>query len=104
MNDGVLLRAIDRSRSISLWKNLSMYPKAIITVSDLAINPKKMRDSKGHFVKGNKEGFIPGGDKPLTAHIGLKLTEDKKGALRQIPQWRDKLRSLIDAMIKEHGT
>lgn len=63
-----------------------------------------MRNSKGHFVQGNKEGFIPSGDKPLTAHIGLKLTEDKKEALRQIPQWRDKLRSLIDAMIEEHGT
>ncbi|MEO1377034.1 MAG: hypothetical protein AAFW70_22625 [Cyanobacteria bacterium J06635_10] len=81
-----------------------MYAKPILTVGDLSVNSKKMRNSKGHFVKGNKEGFIPGGDKPLTAHIGLKLTEDKKEALRQIPQWRDKLRSLIDAMIKEHGT
>ena len=63
-----------------------------------------MRNIKGQFEKGNNEGFVAAGDKPLIAHIGLKLTEDNKVALKQIPEWRNKLRGLIEEMIKEHGT
>ncbi|MEO1373026.1 MAG: hypothetical protein AAFW70_01610 [Cyanobacteria bacterium J06635_10] len=60
-------------------------------------------ENKGHFKKGNATRYIAAGDKPLTAHIGLKLTEEDKEALRQIPKWSDKLRAAVKQIIEEYG-
>lgn len=62
-----------------------------------------MRNSKGQFEKGNKAGFVASGDKPLTAHIGLKLTEGDKEALKKIPEWRKLLRECVRELIEEHS-
>lgn len=55
-----------------------------------------------HFKKGNKLGFVAAGDKPLTAHIGLKLTEEDKADLKKIPGWSDKLRAAVKQIIEDH--
>ena len=62
-----------------------------------------MIKNKGHFQEGNEHRYIAAGDKPLTAHIGLKLNEDDKAALKQIPGWSEKLRAAVKQIIKEHG-
>ena len=62
-----------------------------------------MLKNKGHFKKGNANRYVAAGDKPLTAHIGLKLTEEDKAALKQIPGWSDKLRAAVKQIIKKHG-
>ncbi|MEO1372980.1 MAG: hypothetical protein AAFW70_01375 [Cyanobacteria bacterium J06635_10] len=53
--------------------------------------------------EGNKLGFLAAGDKPLTAHIGLKLTHEDKEALKLIPGWSDKLRAAVKEIIKDYG-
>ena len=62
-----------------------------------------MKNYKKHFKKGNKLGFVAAGEKPLTAHIGLKLTYEDKEALEKIPDWNRKLREAVKLLIKEHG-
>lgn len=62
-----------------------------------------MKNSKGRFEKGNREGFVAAGDKPLTAHIGLKLTEEDKEALKKIPNWSSLLRQCVKDLIEQHG-
>ena len=63
----------------------------------------KMKENKGHFKKGNSLRYIPSGNEPLTAHIGLKLTEKDKIALKQIPDWSAKLRGMVKQLIEEHS-
>lgn len=62
-----------------------------------------MTNSGKHFKKGNKLGFVATGDKPLTAHIGLKLTEEDKEALKNIPDWSGKLREAVKRLIEEYS-
>ncbi|MGD1910655.1 MAG: hypothetical protein ACFB2X_07310 [Rivularia sp. (in: cyanobacteria)] len=62
-----------------------------------------MEKSEKHFKKGNKLGFVAAGEKSLTAHIGLKLTEEDKEALKKIPDWSSKLREAVKQLIKEYG-
>jgi len=62
-----------------------------------------MKKSGKYFEKGNKLGFVAAGDKPLTAHVGLKLTEKDKEALKRIPRWSEKLREAVKRIIEEEG-
>ncbi|MGB6294964.1 MAG: hypothetical protein WBF90_02120 [Rivularia sp. (in: cyanobacteria)] len=60
-----------------------------------------MRNTKGHFIKGNKEGFTTDRVEPLTAQIGIRLTEGEKQALTNIPNWKRRLRGFIQNMIED---
>lgn len=62
-----------------------------------------MIKNKGHFKKGNSTRYVAAGDKPLTAHIGIRLTEEDKETLKQIPDWSSKLRELVRQLIEEEG-
>lgn len=62
-----------------------------------------MRNSKGHFIKGHKEGFTTDRLEPLTAQIGIRLTEREKQALTGISGWKKRLREYIQIMIENDG-
>ncbi len=60
-----------------------------------------MRNSKGHFVKGHKEGFTTDRTNPLTAQIAIRLTPQVKEKLKNIPNWKNQIRDYIHEMIKD---
>ena len=60
-----------------------------------------MRNSKGHFVKGNNEGFTTDRKQPLTAQVAIRLTPQVKEKLKNIPNWKNQIRDYIHEMIKD---
>ncbi|MEO1375295.1 MAG: hypothetical protein AAFW70_13435 [Cyanobacteria bacterium J06635_10] len=62
-----------------------------------------MRNSKGHFIKGNEEGFTTNRKHPLTATATVRLTPQAKEKLQNIPNWQNKVRDFIEDMIKDDG-
>ena len=63
-----------------------------------------MRNSKGHFVKGHKEGFTTNRKQPLTAQIAIRLTPQVKKKLKNIPDWQIQVRKFIEAItMKDDG-
>lgn len=62
-----------------------------------------MRNYKGHFVKGHKEGFTTDRTNPLTAQIAIRLTPQVKEKLKNIPNWKNQIRDYIHEMIKDDG-
>lgn len=60
-----------------------------------------MRNSKGHFFKGHKEGFTTDRTNPLTAQIAIRLTPQVKEKLKNIPNWKNQIRDYIHEMIKD---
>ena len=58
---------------------------------------------KGQFQKGNKLGFTTNRTEPLTKLVGLRISDRQKEALKNIPNWQEKLRLYIDQMIKNGG-
>ena len=63
-----------------------------------------MRNSKGHFVKGNDEGFTTNRKQPLTAQVAIRLTPQVKEKLKNIPDWQSLVRGYIDTIVKDdHG-
>jgi len=55
-------------------------------------NPQNLKPGLPH--KGKKKGFDKG--------LYIKYYSDKIEALRSIPDWSDKLRTAIDAIIEEN--
>ena len=62
-----------------------------------------MRNSKGHFVRGNSEGFNTNRNKALTAQISIRITAEDKETLKSVPIWQERLRTSIQQLIEEHG-
>ncbi len=63
-----------------------------------------MRNSKGHFVKGHKEGFTTNRKQPLTAQVAVRLTPQVKEKLKNIPNWQNQVRAFIEALVnKDNG-
>ena len=63
-----------------------------------------MRNSKGHFVKGHKEGFTTNRTQPLTAQVAIRLTPQVKEKLKNIPNWQNQVRAFIEALVnKDNG-
>ena len=60
-----------------------------------------MRNSKGHFVKGHKEGFTTNRTQPLTAQVAIRLTPQVKEKLKNIPNWQNQVRGFIETIVKE---
>lgn len=60
-----------------------------------------MRNSKGHFVKGNDEGFTSSREQSLTAQIAIRLTPQAKEKLKKIPNWQSKIRDFIEDIAKD---
>ncbi|MEO0573300.1 MAG: hypothetical protein AAF039_16455 [Bacteroidota bacterium] len=61
-----------------------------------------MRNSKGHFVKGNSEGFKTDRKQPLSAQVAVRLTPQVKEQLKQISEWQRQVRDFIENMVKDH--
>ncbi|MEM6754318.1 MAG: hypothetical protein AAF630_15255 [Cyanobacteria bacterium P01_C01_bin.38] len=62
-----------------------------------------MRNSKGHFVKGHKEGFTTNRKQSLTSQVAIRLTPEVKQKLKNIPDWQNQIRDFIEDMIKDDG-
>lgn len=62
-----------------------------------------MRNSKGHFQKGHREGFKSDRAIPLKGKLTIKLEENDLTALKNIPDWREHVREYIKMIIKDHG-
>lgn len=60
-----------------------------------------MRDSKGHFIKGNNEGFTTNRKQPLTAQVAIRLTPQVKKKLKNIPDWQNLVREYIETIIRK---
>mgnify|MGYP001794463809 CR=1 FL=1 len=63
-----------------------------------------MRNSKGHFTKGHKEGFTSKRAIPLKGKLTIKLENNDLIALKNIPDWRELVRRQIKQLVNEHGT
>ncbi len=63
----------------------------------------KSKTNRGHFTKGNKDGFTTDRSKPLNAHVGIRMTTEDKEALKNVPQWQERLRNYLKQLIEEHG-
>ncbi|MEM7578777.1 MAG: hypothetical protein AAF316_02815 [Cyanobacteria bacterium P01_A01_bin.80] len=61
-----------------------------------------MRNSKGHFVKGNNEGFTTDRKQPLTAQVAIRLTPQVKEKLKNIPNWQNQVREIIEAIVRKN--
>ncbi len=62
-----------------------------------------MRDKSGHFKKGNTEGFVTDRPKALKSLVGIRLTPEDKEALKNVPNWQERLREYIQILINEDG-
>ncbi len=62
-----------------------------------------MRNSKGHFVKGNSEGYISNRKEAIKGKLSLRVNEDDLTVLKNIPDWRERIRDHIKLIIKNHG-
>ncbi|MGF1675618.1 MAG: hypothetical protein ACFCUV_18325 [Rivularia sp. (in: cyanobacteria)] len=62
-----------------------------------------MRNSKGHFTKGNEEGFTTNRKQPLSAQVAIRLSQQAKEKLKNIPEWQNQIRNFIEDIIKDHG-
>ncbi len=62
-----------------------------------------MRDSKGHFVKGNSEGYTSNRKDAIKGKLSIRVSEDDLVALKNIPGWRERLREHIKLIIKDYG-
>ncbi|MDY6902812.1 MAG: hypothetical protein SWZ49_32790 [Cyanobacteriota bacterium] len=62
-----------------------------------------MRDKSGHFKKGNTEGFVSNRPKVLKSLVGIRLTSEDKEALKNVPNWQERLRKYIQVLISEDG-
>ena len=56
--------------------------------------------------KGSPQNLIPFGDGsgPYPESVHIRVKKGKKGKLKSIPDWTNKLREAIDKLIEEHGT
>ena len=61
-----------------------------------------MRNSKGHFIKGNEEGFTTNRKQSLCAQVAIRLTPQAKEKLKNIPDWQNQIRDFIEDMVKDH--
>lgn len=62
-----------------------------------------MRDKSGHFKKGNTEGFVSSRPESLKSTITVRLTAKDKEALKNVPNWQERLRNYIQSLINEDG-
>ncbi|MEM7579143.1 MAG: hypothetical protein AAF316_04690 [Cyanobacteria bacterium P01_A01_bin.80] len=62
-----------------------------------------MRNSKGHFIKGNNEGFTTDRRQPLASQISIRLAPQIKEKLKNIPDWQNQVRDFIEDMVKDDG-
>ena len=62
-----------------------------------------MRNSKGHFVKGNSEGFTSSRKETIKGKLTIMINEDDLATLKNIPGWRERVREHIKIIIKDHG-
>ncbi len=62
-----------------------------------------MRNKLGHFEKGHGEGFTTNRPKALKALVGIRLTPENKEALKNVPNWQERLREYIQSLINEDG-
>jgi len=62
-----------------------------------------MRDKSGYFKKGNTEGFVTSRPKALKSLVGIRLTPEDKEALKNVPNWQERLREYIQEMISNDG-
>ncbi|MEO1378440.1 MAG: hypothetical protein AAFW70_30075 [Cyanobacteria bacterium J06635_10] len=60
-----------------------------------------MRNSKGHFIKGNNEGFTTDRKQPLTAQVAIRLTPQVKEKLKNIPDWQSLVRGYIETITRK---
>ena len=61
------------------------------------------RNSKGHFVKGNSEGYTSSRRETIKGKLTIMINEDDLTALKNIPDWRECVRESIKLIIKDHG-
>ena len=62
-----------------------------------------MRNSKGHFVKGNSEGYTSSRKESIKGRLTIMINEDDLAALKNIPDWRERVREYLKLLIKDHG-
>ena len=62
-----------------------------------------MRNSKGHFVKGNSEGYVSSREESIKGKLTIRINENDLTALKKIPDWRELVREYIKLIIKDHG-
>ncbi|MGD1909979.1 MAG: hypothetical protein ACFB2X_03695 [Rivularia sp. (in: cyanobacteria)] len=62
-----------------------------------------MRNKSGHFQKGNTEGFVSNRPESLKSTITVRLTAKDKEALKNVPDWQERLRQYIQLLIEEDG-
>ncbi len=62
-----------------------------------------MRNSKGHFVKGNSEGYTSSRKETIKSNLSIMVNENDLAALKNIPGWRERVREHIKLIIKDHG-
>ena len=62
-----------------------------------------MRNELGHFEKGHNEGFTTDRPKALKSLVGIRLTPEDKEALKNVPDWQERLRQYIQLLIEEDG-
>ena len=54
-----------------------------------------MRNSKGHFVKGNSEGYTSNRKETIKGRLTIMINEDDLAALKNIPDWRERVREYL---------
>ncbi|MEM9925733.1 MAG: hypothetical protein AAF915_18620 [Cyanobacteria bacterium P01_D01_bin.50] len=62
-----------------------------------------MRNSKGHFVKGNSEGYTSSRKESIKGRLTIMINEDDLATLKNIPDWRERVREYLKLLIKDHG-
>ncbi|MEM9926215.1 MAG: hypothetical protein AAF915_21095 [Cyanobacteria bacterium P01_D01_bin.50] len=62
-----------------------------------------MRNYKGHFLKGNSEGYTSARKETIKGKLTIMINEDDLFALKNIPDWRERVREYIKLLIKDHG-
>ena len=62
-----------------------------------------MRNSKGHFVKGNSEGYTSHRKESIKGRLTIMINENDLATLKNIPDWRERVREYIKLIIKDHG-
>lgn len=54
-----------------------------------------------YFEKGNKYRYTTERQASLTGIVTLRVSPEKKKALKNVPNWQERLRGCIDSMIVE---